>query len=76
MQPPEPLNEWVSPPFEPTIRDGKIYARGATDDKGQLFAHIKGIETVLKTGSTLPCEVLFLIEGEEECGGTFTGGLC
>ena len=69
VQPPEPLNEWVSPPFEPTVRDGKIFARGATDDKGQLFAHIKGIESVLKTRGTLGCEVLFLIEGEEECGG-------
>lgn len=69
VQPPEPLNEWITPAFEPTVRDGKIFARGATDDKGQLFAHIKGIESVLKTQGTLPCEVLFLIEGEEECGG-------
>lgn len=69
VQPPEPLAEWVTPPFEPVVRDGKIYGRGATDDKGQLFAHIKGIETVLKTRGPLPCEVMFLIEGEEECGG-------
>jgi acetylornithine deacetylase/succinyl-diaminopimelate desuccinylase-like protein len=70
VQPPEPLAEWLWPPFEPAVRDGKIYARGATDDKGQLFAHIKGIESVLKTHGKLPCEVEFLIEGEEECGGT------
>jgi acetylornithine deacetylase/succinyl-diaminopimelate desuccinylase-like protein len=69
VQPPEPHNEWVTPPFEPAIRDAQIYARGATDDKGQLFAHIKGIETILKTRGLLPCEVIFLIEGEEECVG-------
>jgi acetylornithine deacetylase/succinyl-diaminopimelate desuccinylase-like protein len=69
VQPPEPISEWISPPFEPMIRDGQIYARGATDDKGQLFAHIKGIETVLKTGSAPSCEIQFLLEGEEECGG-------
>jgi len=70
VQPPEPLDQWVSPPFEPTVRDGFLYARGASDDKGQLFAHLKAVEAVLRTQATLPCEVLFLIEGEEECGGT------
>lgn len=67
VQPVDPLHLWDSPPFEPTIRDGKIYARGAADDKGQMFAHIKALETAIATG-TLPCNVKFLIEGEEECG--------
>jgi len=58
---------WTSPPFEPVIRDEKIYARGATDDKGQVYIHVKAIETILKT-SGLPCNVKFLIEGEEEIG--------
>jgi acetylornithine deacetylase/succinyl-diaminopimelate desuccinylase-like protein len=69
VQPPEPLDEWLSPPFEPTIRDGKIFARGATDDKGQIFSHIKGLEALLKTGNgKLPVNVKVLIEGEEEVG--------
>jgi len=70
VQPEDPIDQWQSPPFSPDIRDGFIYARGATDDKGQLFAHIKGIETLLKTAGQLPCEIIFLIEGEEESGGT------
>ena len=70
VQPEDPLDQWLSPPFEPEIRNGKLYARGATDDKGQVFAHIKAIEAVLQTGQALGGEVLFLIEGEEECGGT------
>jgi acetylornithine deacetylase/succinyl-diaminopimelate desuccinylase-like protein len=69
VQPVDPLNEWRSPPFEPELRDGFLYARGATDDKGQLFTHIKGVEALLRTAGELPCEVLFLVEGEEECGG-------
>ena len=69
VQPEDPLNEWLSPPFQPEVRDGYLYARGATDDKGQLFAHIKGLESLLKTQGSLPCEVQFLIEGEEESGG-------
>ena len=67
VQPPDPLNLWDSPPFEPVIKDEKIYARGATDDKGQCFMHIKAIETLLNTGG-LPCNVKFFIEGEEEVG--------
>ncbi len=69
VQPEDPLHQWVSPPFEPRIQDGYIYARGATDDKGQLFAHIKGLETLLKTQTELPCEIILVIEGEEESGG-------
>ncbi len=68
VQPPEPFEEWVSPPFEPEIRDGKIYARGATDNKGQILAHILGVQETLQTEGTLPCNVIFLIEGEEEIG--------
>ena len=66
VQPPEPLELWKSPPFNPQIRGGYIYARGATDDKGQTFAQIKGLEAVIKTTGTLPINVKFLIEGEEE----------
>ncbi|MFQ5454366.1 MAG: dipeptidase [Candidatus Zixiibacteriota bacterium] len=66
VQPPEPLNLWKSEPFKPVIRDGYIYARGATDDKGQTFAQIKGLEAVIKTTGALPINVKFLIEGEEE----------
>jgi acetylornithine deacetylase/succinyl-diaminopimelate desuccinylase-like protein len=69
VQPPEPLGPWTSPPFEPTVRDGKIYARGATDDKGQMFTHLKALEAWLKTVGTLPINVKVLIEGEEEIGG-------
>ena len=68
VQPPEPLEEWVSPPFEPTIRDGKIFARGATDDKGQLFCHVKALEAHMAVYGELPVNVKLLIEGEEEVG--------
>jgi acetylornithine deacetylase/succinyl-diaminopimelate desuccinylase-like protein len=68
VQPPDPLDEWETPPFEPTVRDGKIYARGASDDKGQSYTHIKAIESFLKTGTELPVNVKFIIEGEEEIG--------
>ena len=68
VQPPDPLDLWDSPPFEPTVRDGKIFARGATDDKGQLFCHIKALEAHLATHGTLPVNVKLLIEGEEEVG--------
>lgn len=67
VQPEAPLEEWVTPPFEPTIRDGRIYARGSTDDKGQAFAHIKGVELLLSQGE-LPVNVKFFLEGEEEIG--------
>lgn len=68
VQPPDPLDQWVTGPFEPDIRDGNIYARGATDDKGQMFTHIKSVEAWLKSSSQLPVNVKFLIEGEEEVG--------
>ena len=69
VQPAEPLEPWNSPPFEPTVRDGNVYARGATDDKGQMFTHLKAAEAWLKTVGKLPVNVKFLIEGEEEVGG-------
>ncbi len=72
VQPPDPLELWSSPPFEPVIRDEKIYARGACDDKGQIYAHIKAFELMMKHGE-LPCNVKFLIEGEEEVGSSNLG---
>lgn len=66
VQPVDPLHLWDTPPFEPTIRDGKLYARGATDDKGQLFLHIKAVEAILKEEKELPVNIKFCIEGEEE----------
>lgn len=69
VQPPEPLEPWHSPPFEPTVRDGNLYARGATDDKGQMFTHLKAAEAWLKSSDKLPINVKWLIEGEEEVGG-------
>ena len=69
VQPPDPLDEWISPPFEPTVRDGNIYARGSADDKGQMYMHIKAVEALLATTGTLPVNLKFLIEGEEEVGG-------
>ena len=69
VQPAEPLEPWLSPPFEPTIRDGNLFARGATDDKGQMFTHLKAAEAWLKAAGSLPVNVKFLIEGEEEIGG-------
>lgn len=68
VQPPEPLEEWISPPFEPTEREGRLYARGATDDKGQLYLHLKAVESHLAVHGRLPVNVVFLIEGEEEVG--------
>lgn len=68
VQPPEPLELWDSPPFEPEVRDGRIYARGSADDKGQLFMHVKAMEAVLATEATLPVNVVVLAEGEEEVG--------
>lgn len=68
VQPPDPLDAWVSPPFEPTIRDGRIYARGAGDNKGQHLAQILAIESHLKVHGRLPCNVILLLEGEEEIG--------
>ncbi len=68
VQPPEPLDEWLSPAFEPTIRDGNVYARGASDDKGQLFLHVKALEAQLKGTGSLPVNVVVVAEGEEEIG--------
>jgi acetylornithine deacetylase/succinyl-diaminopimelate desuccinylase-like protein len=68
VQPPEPLDEWVSPAFEPTVRDGNLFARGSSDDKGQLFLHIKALEAQLKGAGTLPVNVVVVAEGEEEVG--------
>ncbi|HLS06529.1 MAG TPA: M20/M25/M40 family metallo-hydrolase [Bacillota bacterium] len=68
VQPPEPLDEWHSPPFEPTIRDGRIYCRGAGDNKGQLMAHLLAIETYQNVVGELPINVKFVFEGEEETG--------
>jgi len=68
VQPPEPLDLWQTPPFEPRIVGKIIYARGSTDNKGQFFAHLKAVEAYLKTGTPLPCDLTFVIEGEEEVG--------
>jgi len=68
VQPAEPLELWDSPPFEPTVRDGKIFARGSVDDKGQLFLHVKALEAHLATRGSLPVNVIVLAEGEEEVG--------
>jgi acetylornithine deacetylase/succinyl-diaminopimelate desuccinylase-like protein len=68
VQPPEPLDLWTSPAFEPTVRDGKIFARGSVDDKGQLFLHIKALEAHLATRGKLPVNVVVIAEGEEEIG--------
>lgn len=72
VQPADPVNLWTTPPFEPQVRDGKIYARGSCDDKGQVFMHIKAFESMMKT-NTLPCNVRFMIEGEEEVGSSNLG---
>jgi acetylornithine deacetylase/succinyl-diaminopimelate desuccinylase-like protein len=68
VQPAEPLELWTSPPFVPAVRDGKLYARGAVDDKGQLFLHLKALEALLDVRGALPCNVIVLAEGEEEVG--------
>ena len=68
VQPPEPLELWTSPAFEPTVRDGKLFARGSVDDKGQLFLHLKALEAHLAARGTLPVNVIVLAEGEEEVG--------
>jgi acetylornithine deacetylase/succinyl-diaminopimelate desuccinylase-like protein len=69
VQPPDPLDEWLSPPFEPTERNGNLYARGAVDDKGQMYMHLKALESLLATGKGLPINVRVILEGEEEVGG-------
>jgi len=74
VQPPEPLDLWQSPPFEPRIEGRIIYARGSTDNKGQNFAHLKAVEAYLKTGTPLPCDLTFVLEGEEEVGSESLSG--
>ncbi len=70
VQPPDPIDLWETPPFEPDVRDRKVFARGATDDKGQMITHVFSLEAWAKTGQELPVQVKFLIEGEEECGSS------
>ena len=75
VMPVDPVDEWITPPFEPTVRDGKIYARGADDDKGQTFMHIKAMETMINTGD-MPCNLKFMLEGEEEIGSSSLAKWC
>src|SRR6185436_5421699 len=70
VQPPEPFELWKSPPFEPRIAGRSLFARGACDNKGQNLAHLKAVEAYLKTGTELPCDITFVIEGEEEVGSS------
>jgi acetylornithine deacetylase/succinyl-diaminopimelate desuccinylase-like protein len=69
VQPPDPLDEWSSPPFQPTVREGRLYARGAADDKGQVYCLLKAYEAVRASDGRPPLNVRFIFEGEEECGG-------
>jgi len=69
VQPPDPLELWKTPPFEPTERDGNLYARGSADDKGQMYMHVKAIEALMAVHGKLPVNVKFIVEGEEEVGG-------
>lgn len=73
VQPPEPIEAWTSDPFTPTVRDGYLYARGASDNKGQFMAHVCAVESWMRTTGGLPCSVKFMIEGEEEIGGSHLG---
>ena len=75
VQPAVPLELWTTPPFEPTVRNERIYARGACDDKGQMYMHVKAFEALMKSGE-LPCNVKFMIEGEEEVGSANLGTFC
>ena len=74
VQPPEPLELWTTPPFAPRIKGRNIFARGTTDNKGQNFAHLKAVEAYLKTGTPLPCDLTFVLEGEEEVGSKSLSG--
>jgi acetylornithine deacetylase/succinyl-diaminopimelate desuccinylase-like protein len=74
VQPAEPFELWKSPPFEPRIEGGRVYARGSVDNKGQHLAHLNAVEAYLKTGTELPCDLTFVIEGEEEVGSKSLGG--
>jgi acetylornithine deacetylase/succinyl-diaminopimelate desuccinylase-like protein len=73
VQPEDPIEGWESPPFEPTVRDGRLFARGAVDDKGQLYVHVKALETWNATQGSCPVNIIFLIEGEEEVGSPNVG---
>jgi acetylornithine deacetylase/succinyl-diaminopimelate desuccinylase-like protein len=74
VQPPEPFELWKTPPFEPRIEGDSLFARGSSDNKGQNFAHLSAVEAYLKTGTELPCDITFLIEGEEEVGSKSLAG--
>jgi len=74
VQPPEPFELWKTPPFRPTIRGRSLFGRGASDNKGQNLAHLKAVEAYLKTGTELPCDLTFVIEGEEEVGSKSLAG--
>ncbi len=76
VQPPEPFDQWLSPPFEPTVRDGKLYARGVADNKSNLLLRIQAVELWLATMGELPIRINFLIEGEEEIGSTHLEPFC
>src|SRR5690349_21612219 len=76
VQPPEPLDAWASPAFEPTLRDGKLYARGVADNKGNLMLRIQAIEAWLATEGALPLRINFLVEGEEEISSRHLGEFC
>src|ERR1700690_568523 len=69
VQPPDPLDEWKTPPFEPDVRGEDVFARGSADDKGQVYLQIKAVDSLLRRDGKLPVNVKFLIEGEEETGG-------
>src|SRR5271168_2508176 len=73
VQPPDPLSAWTSPPFEPTLRDGRLYGRGTTDNKGPMLIPIKVAEAFMRTSGRLPVNVKFIIEGEEEIGSAHLG---
>jgi acetylornithine deacetylase/succinyl-diaminopimelate desuccinylase-like protein len=73
VQPVDPLEEWQTPPFEPTVKGDNLFCRGATDDKGQLYTHLAAVEAYLQSGSKLPLNVKFMLEGEEEMGSPSLG---
>ena len=76
MQPVDPLELWESPPFEATVRENEIYARGAADDKGQVFMHFKAIEAHMKQAGRLPLNIKVFLEGEEEVGSLHLDSSC
>lgn len=76
VQPPDPLEAWVTPPFEPTVRDGRLYARGVGDNKGQHFAQLMAVESLLACRGTLPCNVKVLLERRRRGGQPTYAGVC